>query len=355
MERSVLQTASNPLHALIAPQTPPCVSLYQPTHRHHPDRAQDPIRFRNLVRDISRSLHELHPEADAGALLAPFESLAEDEAFWNHRTEGLAVLATTSTFEVYSLQRPVEELAVIADSFHIKPLLRILQSADRFHTLWVSRHAARLFEGNRDAFDEIVLQQESEALPDPEGEEIDADTQRFFRSIDRRVLERHSRPTGLPLMLATLGEHQSMFRTISRNPLLIPEGIAMNVDGLDIEALRTLAWQQMEPVYLARLAALVDAYHTARANQLASDELQEVARAAMAGRVGTLLVEADRVVPGRIDANTGAVEPADGADAAVDDLLDDLAEAVLRTQGDVIIVPTERMPSATGVAAIYRF
>ncbi len=351
----MLQTTSNPLHTLIAPQTPPCVSLYQPTHRHHPENAQDPIRFGNLLREISRSLHATHPDADVAALLAPLEALADDDAFWNHRTDGLAVLASASTFEVISLQRPVHELAIVADSFHTKPLLRILQSSDRFHLLWVSRHEARLFEGNRDALDEIVLGGEPDERPDAEGEQIDADTERFFRTIDRRVLETHSRPAGLPLMLATLGEHQTMFRSVSKNPFLIPEGIAMNVDALEIDALRAMAWQHMEPVYLARLAKLVDAYHTASANQLASDDLQAVALAAMAGRVGTLLVEADREIPGRIDAATGAAVQADLSEATVDDLLDDVAEAVLRTQGEVIIVPAERMPTKSGLAATYRF
>ena len=31
----------------------PCLSLYQPTHRHHPDNQQDPIRFRHLVKAAS--------------------------------------------------------------------------------------------------------------------------------------------------------------------------------------------------------------------------------------------------------------------------------------------------------------
>ncbi|MGQ0699043.1 MAG: hypothetical protein ACT4PZ_12470 [Panacagrimonas sp.] len=38
------------LAELTAAQTPPCLSLYQPTHRHRPDNQQDPIRFRNLVK-----------------------------------------------------------------------------------------------------------------------------------------------------------------------------------------------------------------------------------------------------------------------------------------------------------------
>jgi len=32
---------------LLASHEPPCLSLYQPTHRAHPDKQQDPIRFRN--------------------------------------------------------------------------------------------------------------------------------------------------------------------------------------------------------------------------------------------------------------------------------------------------------------------
>ena len=37
------------LPVLLGRHEPPCLSLYQPTHRSHPDRKQDPIRFRNLA------------------------------------------------------------------------------------------------------------------------------------------------------------------------------------------------------------------------------------------------------------------------------------------------------------------
>jgi hypothetical protein len=39
----------------------------------------------------------------------------------------------------------------------------------------------------------------------------------------------------------------------------------------------------------------------------------------------------------------------------VDDLLDDLGELALKKGGQVVIVPQERMPTKTGIAAIYRF
>jgi hypothetical protein len=67
------------------------------------------------------------------------------------------------------------------------------------------------------------------------------------------------------------------------------------------------------------------------------------------------LVEADRVVPGRIDPATGKIAPGDISHPEIDDLIDDLAETVLRANGKVVVVPKERMPSTTGIAATYRF
>lgn len=43
------------------------------------------------------------------------------------------------------------------------------------------------------------------------------------------------------------------------------------------------------------------------------------------------------------------------ANPDVDDVLDDLAELVMRQGGEVVVVPDERMPSETGLAAVYRF
>ena len=69
----------------------------------------------------------------------------------------------------------------------------------------------------------------------------------------------------------------------------------------------------------------------------------------------TFLVDADRVVPGAVDHATGRVTHGPLDDPHTDDAADDLAELTLRMGGDVVVVPRERMPSETGVAAIYRF
>jgi hypothetical protein len=75
----------------------------------------------------------------------------------------------------------------------------------------------------------------------------------------------------------------------------------------------------------------------------------------VAGRVATLLIEADRQNAGRIDVTTGRVQFDDLRHPEVDDLLDDLGEFVIKKSGRVVVVPAERMPTQTGVAATYRF
>lgn len=363
----------------------PCLSLYQPTHRQHPDNRQDPIRFRNGVRALEDSLQREYPGRELRPLLEPFHALGADDAFWNRTLDGLAVLGAPGFFRVYRLQRPVPERIVAADSFHLKPLLRIVQSADRYRILGLSRHEAKLFEGNRDVLDEVELLPGVPRSPaDVGGEErdaeratrhygtagsgkltrhgtdvrqdaIDRDTENFFRAVDRALLEHHTAADPVPLLLAALPENHHLFRRVSRNPSLSASALYVNADSISLDALRARAWGLVQPYYLERLAGLIDAFQAAHAKQLGSGDLSDLGAAVVAGRVGTLLVDADRVVPGRLDVQTGAIEPGTLAAPDTDDLIDDLAEAVLRSGGEVVVVPSERMPVQSGAAAIYRY
>jgi hypothetical protein len=371
---------------LLSPHEAPCLSLYQPTHRTHPDADQDSIRFKNLVRELEGSLEALDDPARVAALLAPFRALERDSDFWRHNHEGLAVLAAGDAFRVYRLQRAVPELAVVADTFHTRPLLRIAQSADRFQVLALDREKIRLFEGTRDVLDEVPLAKGvpatmTDALGDektephltvasygakgPAGQkvhghgarkdELDIDTERYFRAVDRAVLEHHSRPSGLPLVLAALPEYHGVFRELSQNPLLAEAAIEGHPDGLDLGDLRERAWEALLPAYQERLEGLTERYGTAAAHERGTADPSDAAVAAIGGRVDTLLLEAERVLPGRLDPETGAIAEGDLDDPGVGDVLDDLGEEVLRRGGEVVVVPAERMPTDSGVAAIYRY
>jgi hypothetical protein len=376
MQQTMIQ---GDLAAFLEDHKNPCLSLYQPTHRRHPENLQDPIRYKNLLKVLEESLLSQHSTKNASALLDPFRRLATEKDFWNHTCTGLAILGTAGLFRIFKLQRPVPELAVVADSFHIKPLLRILQSADWYQVLSLNRREIKLFEGNRDNLDEVELEPRiprtitealGEELTEPHhslgsfgmrhghgsrADEIDVDEERFFRAVDRAILEYHSRPSGMPLILAALRQYHTPFRLVSHNPFLMHDGIDMDAASLTIDELRQRAWEIVEPEFRSRLAKLTDEIEEAKAKGLGGDDLAAVAQAAVQSRVGSLLVEAERRIPGHVDKETGRITFGNPEDTQVDDLLDDLAELVLRKGGNVVVVPAADMPSKTGVAAAFRF
>ncbi len=362
----------------------PSISLYQPTHRHIPQNQQDPIRFKNLVKSLEESLTSKYSKRDVQPLMESISTLADDRSFWNQTLDGLAIFLSKDTFLVYHLQRPVPELAIVSDSFHIKPLMRIFQSADRYQVLCLTRKDIKLLEGNRDSLDEVELSPEvprtitdalGEEYSDPhltvssygglgkgmyhgqgsKKDEVKGDTERFFRVVDKAIWEHHSKPSGLPLLLVALPEYHSLFREISRNSHLLDEGLKTNPDSYDLEGLRKLSWEVIGPIYEKRLQGFVSDYQAAQNRGLATDRMDDVAMAALQGQIEVLLVEAEKQLPGKLMRDTGRVEQRDLSDPDTDDLLDDLAEMVLKTKGEVVIVPGEAMPTETGLAATLRF
>jgi hypothetical protein len=373
------------LSRLIEEREPPCLSLYQPTHRQFPASQQNPIRYKNLLNALATSLEAAYPGEANNKLLEPFERLLDNEEFWKHPRDGLAVLGAPSFFQFYRLQRPVPELAIVGGTLHVKPLVRILQTTEGYQVLVLDRDKVQLCEGNRDTLDPVELaagvpRTITEALgaeltepyskvssyggragpPRHHGQgskkdEVKEDAERFFRAVDKAVLEHHSQPSGLPLVLAALPEHQGLFRQISRNPFLLKDGLNMNAAALDIDELRRHAWAVIEPHHHQRTRTLAVEFEEAVAKGLGSDRLSEVGAAAIGGRVAALMVEAERHIGGRLDRETGLVELADLQNPPIDDVLDELAVAVLRTKGHIEVVPGAHMPTRSGLAALFRY
>jgi hypothetical protein len=372
---------------ILSAQKAPCLSLYQSTHRRHPENQQDPIRFRNLIKKLDILLKQGYPEVDAERFMKPFEALAHDAEFWNHTLDGIAVLLGTDVFYAVTLPQSVTELVIAADNFHTKPLRRFLQSVDRYQVLGLDLQNIRLFEGNRHDLAEIELVPEvprtiaaalGADLTEPHqtvasfggvgmagtpvhhgrsvrADDADVDAERFFRTVDRAVTEHYSKPFGLPLILAALPEHHHLFHQVSRNPYLTAEGIHANPNSLSLTELCILGWQIVEPEYKSRMAVLREDFEQARAKGLGSDDLAEVAKAAADGRVATLLLEADRRIAGRLDSATGRIAFTFPNDPKADDLFDDLGELTAKMGGMVMVVPGELMPMKRRIAATYRY
>lgn len=368
------------LRALVGPQRRPCLTMLLPTHRHAPGSAQDPIRFRNLLRKARGLVAEATAGDEASTVLSPVEAL--DEApLWRGQLDGLAVYSAPGCFRRFHLPMPVPELCVVADSFHVRPLVRFLQANRRYFVLVLGQKEVRLWEGTSFGLGPVEVDglpgslEEALGAPVPgpglqahssgsatvyhggggprEGREQEVG--RFFRAVDRAVWP-VLRDERAPLVLAGPQEWLPLYGESSRYPFTREEGVAGSFEGASAESLHQAAWPVARAAFEEEERRLLSDYDRAAGSSRATDVLTEVAKAAVRGRVHRLFVQRDRLLFGSLDPETGAIVlhgrqegPSD------DDVLDDVAEAVLARGGEVLEVGVDRMPNGSAAAALLRW
>lgn len=408
----VRPVALESIRPLLSPPEPPCLSLYQPTHRNVPENTVDRPAFRHLVEALEMALSMTHSREAIERQLHPFHLLADDAHFWQHTRDGLAILSADGQADVFHLPRPVKPLAMVAKRFHTLPLVRMAAGTDRFHVLALTSREAHVYEGlsagpggparrlfpvplaagdepgangsidRSEAVDAETFQPHRvQRGMGPSGlgygsivhggtgskqDDIDADTEIFCRHVDQVVHERVSKHADLPLVLVALPKLAAVFRGLSKNRMLLDEFVPHDPKLLTADELAQLVAPIFDAARRRRIDHAVHTFSQARDRDLAAADLADIGRAAVAGRVATLLIEADRFEPGRFDRSTGAIAgdgepPADlsrtGDAPAVrgEDLFGAVAETVLLHGGGILSLDRNAMPTETGVAAIYRY
>ena len=157
-----------------------------------------------------------------------------------------------------------------------------------------------------------------------------------------------------------------MFRGLSKNRLLLEEWVAKDVHLLPEHELPALVAPIFAAARVNRIGRELHLFGQARDHGLGSGDLSDIARAAVAGRVATLLIEKDRFETGRLDRATGAIST-DGEAASdlsrtgdqpalrTEDLFGAVAETVLLHGGGILTLERIAMPTESGVAAVYRY
>jgi hypothetical protein len=369
------------LQRLLASHETPCVSLFLPTHRHPPQSDQDPVRLRNLVKEAEAQLASADLPEGAESLLEPVIDLARSRG-WAPPRDGLAVFRSPDFLAHYPVPMTVPERVVVADTFHVRPLLRFLQRRERYYLLALSQKDVRLYEGTPFALEAVDVDLPAslhEALGsehDPaflnlhatgRGSETAAfhghgdaedtreeDLKRFFRAVDAATwpVLRHEK---VPLFLAGIGRYVPLYRQVCRYPHVVDEGLEGNVDGLGIDTLLERVQPLAEDLFRHRRQKEREEFSHAHGRGLTELDLHALGRHAVQGRVRRLLLGEGREVWGSFDFESGRIRTVEKREALSDDVLDDLAQAVLLRDGEVATLPFEEMPEGASAAALLRW
>lgn len=368
----------------------PCVSIYMPTFRAGAETQQNPIRFKNLLRAVQERLEEQGMEpTDTAELLTPLREMVDDYAFWQTQDQGLAVFFSPGMFRAYRMPAYTDELVVVENRFHLKPLFTLLQNEGRFYVLAISKKNVRLIAATRHRAEEVELPPDvprsfEEALgpltrrysqfqastssktvsrmPLFHGhgtgeDDLKAELVKAFNIIDKALIKYMDRDT--PVVLAGVEYVLPRYKETAEHPRVLDEGLAMgNAENLSPEELRDLALEIVEPVLNEDRRKAAERYGDLIGSGRASSRYEDILPAAHDGRVDTLFVARGVRLWGSYDVQKREVrlqEDQARQRNGGEDLLDLAAAQTFLNGGKVFAVPQQEVPNGQAMAAVFRY
>jgi hypothetical protein len=350
----------------------PCVTIYLATTPLTEATPADRIDLKNQLKEAVAQLEAVDtPKRSIWPIEAAVTDLIEDDAFWAHQANSLAIFATPEGIKTFRLPNKLTTMVEVSDRFHIKPILRTVTFPHDAYVLAISRGAVRLIEVSADLPPHTVS---VPALPLDMADAIDrrsalartgglrsgeitsesALLARYCRSVDeaiRPVVSGHERP----LIVAASEPLSSAFRAVSSYPHTAAEIIGGSADHTPDHELAAAAQGVLDRIYAAGMAALADLYAT-RSNQgRATGDIAQAARAATFGAIDTLIVDIDQVVPGTVSDEDGSITFADTAGAASYGVVDEIASRALKSGARVVSARKDEVPGGGALAAILRY
>lgn len=368
-----------------------CVSIYIPTERLGKAVEKNPVRLKNELEEAEEQLVAAGLRApEARAFLEPAYQLVPNDGFWQLQSDGMGLFISSAAFRFYRLPYDFEPVTVVADRFHLKPLLPLLSADGRFFVLQLSQEEIKLLHGTRYGVQEIDLEEApgslSEALrfEDPErklqfhtttqtpggrgdrpavfhGQGVASDDDpkekilRGFHRVDEGVTE-FLDGMNAPLVLAGVDYLHPIYKEANTYPHLVEDGIVGNPEEMSIEEIHQQAWTIVQPLFLeTQEAAAKVRQFLGTGNELGTDDLEEIVPAALYGRVHTLFVARGLQQWGTFDRETNEVRTHEEQQPEDIDLLDLAAVHTFLNSGAVYVVDAGNVPSDAPMAALLRY
>jgi hypothetical protein len=372
----------------------PAVTIYLPTFAAERRKEQSPIRLKNLYNQVEKMFSETgRRPTEIKSFLKPIDKLINDEIFWQQQTEGLALFLDTNNFNFYQLPERVEERVFIGNYFHITPLIPIYHGNGQYYLLQIDQDRPKLMQGSKfqlEKVEELDLPESlqeifddyfefhshlsfhtSTSTPNPDlsnqrngaffgqsgGDDIDenAEIRNFFHRFDDALME-YIGGQDIPLVLAGVGFLHNLYTQANTYPNLVDEGITRKVDQLSTEELHRLSWQLVEKKYKKDIEKALDIYHQIEAkNGETAVDIDNIITAAYFQRIHTLFAAEDVSIWGTFNSEENKVKIEGEQSFKNEELINFAASHTFINGGQVFIIPKDKIPGDSNMAAILHY
>lgn len=379
---------ANEIKLLMSHADQPCISMYLPLAIGN-ESVQAKITLKSLLREAEAKLLQSMRRPEVEALLSPMESFLLESRHWEKRGNGLAVFIAPGLFRYVHAPIEFSRRLMIGETFHIKPMLQLLNNPGDYYVLDLDLGKTRVFYGTEFTLDEVELQgtplslEEAMQYDDPEnhlqfhtstpsrggegrraaqfhghGGTTDYEKNnilRYFQQLDGGVQSLVS-TSNTPVVLGGAEYLTAIYREASKYAGLMPGIIGGSLSTKQPAELRQSAWQIASPHYRQVEKKARERYAELMGTGLASNNPEEVILGCYHGRVATLFVSLHKQIWGEVDLESGKVDTCEpDTEDKGHDLLNLAAMQAIAQGGAVFVLPPEEMPDGAALAAVFRF
>lgn len=316
--------------------------------KNHQDSTITVNHIQNALSIAYHYLAPILPQADIDRFLQPIKALTNNEPLLKSFKGNFAIFKNASTFRIINLPIAIENSCFVADSFHIKPLLKWLQVDRKFLFLGVNYNQINLYQGSLSSFnlvDSFVINSSSISkaklaqIRDWLGEWLDY----YAQDTMPKLFYAGSSPMVQSIFGNNTNHHFS----------LLP--IAKKFNAKKTESLlQFIRSTIMESAHQEFKKSMYDFYYLNNTNKV-NKNVYNIAKAAVRGKVKKLMIAEEINLFGKLNRSNGDLTiHHNDLDHEDDDVLDDLAQTVLAHGGEVLVVPCKEIPNKVPVLAIVK-
>lgn len=356
-----------------------CVSIYLPTHRsgHEVIEDKDKVMLKNQLKEASEKLKAYGlDENEIKEYLSPIYKLQNDDSFWRHQSDGLALYLFGDKFEYMTLPVSFQEFVYVADHLYLKPLSAMLNEAERFFIMVLSLGDVKFFEGSSHSIVEVVMEglipqsleealtvgddyeQKSLQYRSGQGEagkamfhghgagsgtEKKDETLKYFREINQGVMQMlHDEK--VPLVLACVDYLAPIYKEANTYPYLFEDHISGNHSKTGMLTLHTSAIDLLGNYFDEDKKKQNEYYQNNVHKGLASYEEEKIIPAAISGLIDSLFIQRNKNLWGVYDAEKHSIKIDNEKKIDNACLLNKAAIETIRHGGKVYIMESDEMP-----------
>lgn len=354
----------------------PFITFMLNTHVAHQDVEKDQLLLKNFAKEAKKRFEKKYADQDFAPFQEKIDTLLADQNFWRQGAKSIAIIMTSDKVYTERLSIEVDDQYYVSDYPYLLAIVKNAQFNYSYYLLALNRDSMKIYAVSNKTVKEVALPEGAPIdVPTALGEEltggnlnyssqgsrpgskegvayhgvnakdeeVEIDWVNYYQAVDAFLKDDFENPEKLPVYLFALPENQTQFKKVAKNPYYSDaasvEASPAQLTVKDIELGTQRIAEQLAEKEVAANQKLMDKKFI--------DQLVDIKLAASEGKVSHFFIATSNLVDGF----------GEDPDTEYDrrQVLNQIAENVERTGGEVFVLDQKDSPDEKSLLAILRY